>query len=299
MIQGPLLAILLLALAALPGRVIACDDHIDLTRGREPGIRNYLSSTDFITYAPDGTISMKENLSMKVTISRDTEGVQSLKCLEFQHTTPDGMTHTIPALSGWSHKLSKEETPEVLGIHHGDFAALKYENGDILPPDVGYRVYNTFVDFYAFNNVFAENAEGSLDRSIGALKTPGQIIEHYSANSKPPVNLGDAVKEGSYFQNGNVTMQFKGWSKVNDTACILVGFDSGDSSLMMLMEPAPGTPLRMKGGSHYWGELYINNNTLWVEESSFREIILSEMKFGDNPPMSTVGVRDGHIKALD
>jgi hypothetical protein len=294
-----LFAEILLATAILAGCAKSDSTSVNLARERQPGARQYLSETDFISHAPDGTILGKDNLTMRVEVTRSAEGKQTLRCLEFSHTAPGGIQHTIPALAGWTHELPKGETPEVLGIRQGDFTALKYENGQPLPPETGYRVYNTFVDFYAFNNVFAENAPGTDGKNIGALKTPGQTVIHYSANSKPSLTLGDAVKEGSYFQNGEVTLQLKGWSEVNGNPCTLVGFDSGDSSFVMGMEPAPGMNMKIKGGSRYWGEMYINSKTFWLEESNFREIVLTEIRIRDNAPIASVAVRVGQIRSVD
>lgn len=272
---------------------------IDLSRARQSNLHHYVSSTDYQMFAPDGSITATQNLTMTVEVRLDDAGRQFLKCMNFKVTTADGTTQSIPALAGWTHELDVKSTSEVLGIKHSDFNALKYENGNNLPPEMSYLVYNTFVDFYAFNNVFAENAPDEPNRSIGALRTPGQTIEHYSAGSKVPVNMGDAVKEGSYFQNGKATLTLKGRSEIKGRDSALVGFDSGDSSFMMLMEPMPGMTLRVKGGSHYFGDLYIDATSLWLQKATFIELVLTEMRFADNPPQASVAVRKGSITSVE
>jgi len=284
----------LLALLLSGALASSAAPSVNFSLPKTTGSHDYVTTTESRSYSPDGVPTRIATYSAAVTVSRDESGRQSLVCRSFTYTGADGVAHAIPALAGWTHVLDLTAA-EVLGIPHADFAGLTYEDGTPLSPDASYGVYNTFVDFYAFTNVFADAAP--CGGSIADLKEPGRTIRHHSAGSKPAVILGDAVKEGSYFQNGPVSLTFKGYADGGDDAPALVGFDSGDSSFLMLMEPMPGMKMTIKGGSHYWGEMTLDTATRWVKKSTFTEIVVSRMTFAANPPMDSVIIRSGSITA--
>ena len=68
----------------------------------------------------------------------------------------------IPALDGWSYLFKRTEDGGfnqgglVLGIDHGKFQGLKDDEGNALPPEGAYGMYNMFIDFHAFCNQFAQ-----------------------------------------------------------------------------------------------------------------------------------------------
>jgi hypothetical protein len=64
------------------------------------------------------------------------------------------------------------------------------------------------------------------------------------------------------------------------------------------MEPIPDTPMRVKGGSHYWGDLFVNLDDYWVERATFTEIVIAEIVFGKSPPDSTLVKRLGTISLI-
>jgi hypothetical protein len=69
----------------------------------------------------------------------------------------------------------------------------------------------------------------------------------YRRREKIPDNLGTAVKPGSFFHNGEVTLELKGVSLVDGAACAMVGYDSGESTLEMVMATSSGQEIMMKG----------------------------------------------------
>lgn len=263
----------------------------DFSRARTEGRHSYNFTTEYRTYAPDGTCTLTEAVSVDFDLNRAADGAQTLECTRFTLTKGDGTKRTIPALEGWTHVLDLAAA-EVMGIRHADFDNLVQDDGAPLPPELGYRVYNTFVDFYAFNNVFGDPQP--CEGSIADLKTPGQTIRHFSAFSQPPVNLGGAIKEGSYFKNGCVTLTYDG-TRTGERTLAIVDFDSGDSSLLMLMEPAPGMKINVKGGSHYWGTLYIDTADMWLEKASFNEVVLSEITIAETQKVTATIIRSGWI----
>ena len=57
----------------------------------------------------------------------------------------------------------------MFGIDHAKFENLVDANGQPLPVDKAYYVYNAFIDFHAFCNVFAEPMAGG--KGIQDLKS--------------------------------------------------------------------------------------------------------------------------------
>ena len=117
--------------------------------------------------------------------------------------------------------------------------------------------------------MFAESTtEGN---GIQNLKKIGQKIVHAAAFSEPPVNLGSNVSEGSFFKNGEITLEFKGLSVVNDRQCALLEYDSGESSFKIIMEPMPNMEIQTVGSSHYQGDIYKDLATNWVQKITMNE----------------------------
>lgn len=273
-------------------------ESFDFTQKRDAGENRYRFTTEYLNYAPNGSLNSKEVTSVDVSVRIDDQGKQTLTCLRFTITDADGKQTEIPRLAGWEH-IMDATAEEVLGVPHSDFSNLKNSEEVMLTPDIEYRVYNTFVDFYAFNNIFAEPHDVPTQKSIGDLTTVGQTIEHYSSYSEPSVHLGEVIKKGSYFKNGRVTLWWDGVSQIDGKRCALVGFDSGESSFKMNMEPVPDMNIRVEGGSHYWGDLYINQNDLWIERVTFKELVITEMIVGENPPQAAVIKRIGIVERMN
>jgi hypothetical protein len=147
-------------------------------------------------------------------------------------------------------------------------------NNKPIPQDKAYHVYNAFIDFHAFCNIFAERSKEGP--GIQDLKSIGQKIVHEAAFSEAPVNLGSSVSEGSTFKNGEVTLELKGLSRVAGTTCALVGYDSGESSFQMKMEPMPNMDVKTVGSSHYKGDIYIDLATNWVRKATMDELVVAE-----------------------
>lgn len=67
----------------------------------------------------------------------------------------------IPALKNWAyifHEPGIDKKGQLFGISHEKFENLTDAKGKSLPSDQTYHVYNTFIDFHSFCNVFAERA---------------------------------------------------------------------------------------------------------------------------------------------
>lgn len=259
----------------------------------------FLMESKLINYALDG-----KRVGMDVFRLR-------LKCVPSKIAGKDGDEYTctkftvqlrgepeveIPALKNWTYifkipPTGIDEKGRTLGIAHAPFENLVDADGRAIPPDKKYHVYNAFIDFHSFCNIFAERIEGG--RGIQDLKSIGQKIVHAAAFSEGPVNLGSSVSEGSTFKNGEVTLEFKGLSRVAGATCAMVGFDSGESSFKMTVKPMPDMEIRTVGSSHYKGDIYIDLLTNWVKKATMDELVVTETTLPMPPnKVNTVIERD-------
>ncbi|MCK4344489.1 MAG: hypothetical protein KAX05_04325, partial [Bacteroidales bacterium] len=58
--------------------------------------------------------------------------------------------------------------------------------------------------------------------------------------------------------------------------CAIVGYDSGESSFEMIMNPMPNMEVHTVGSSHYMGDIYKDLTTNWVQKITMTEIVISE-----------------------
>jgi hypothetical protein len=254
--------------------------EFQLTGQKSSETQYYSMETRVVSYAPDGKRSgaVTYRLKLKCVPGKDGEEYTSK---EFTLQKDDTPPVTIPALAGWTYLFKRtesglDEKGQVLGIDHSKFENLSDSTGKVLPPDKAYAVYNSFIDFHSFCNVLAEKTtEG---KGIQDLKKIGQKIIHAAAFSEPPVNLGRNIKQGSTFKNGEVTLEFKGLGVVDDRDCALLGFDSGESSFKMIMQPTPEMEIIAVGGSHYQGDIYIDLESKWVRRVSMTEMVVIEVQ---------------------
>jgi hypothetical protein len=241
-----------------------------------------------------------------------------LKCVPAGQSPQDGYRYTcskltilkesepevhIPALDGWSYLFKRAEDGGfhhkglIYGIDHGRFQGLKDDKGNVLPPEGAYGMYNMFVDFHAFCNQFAEKS--MTGNGIQGLKRIGEKIIHESAFSEPTLQLSGNIEDGSFFKNGEVTLEFKGLSIVDGVACAIVRFDSGDSSFKFLVNPTPDMEIKTVGAAHYWGDLYIELESRWVRKVEMGELTVSKVSLGSQKDINSVMERSTTIKVLE
>jgi hypothetical protein len=197
---------------------------------------------------------------------------------------------SIPSLAGWKYiyrntENYRDEKGQVLGIDHTPFENLKDSLAKPLSPENAYMTYNVFVDFHTMF-VFAEKTPAG--KGIQDLHHVGEKIVHNSAYSTPPVNLGKDIKEGSEFRNGEITLEFKGLGIINKKSCALLGYDSGASSFTMLMQYTPTMELTTVGSSHYWGDIYKDLQSGWIQQATLHEWVVSETLMGTNKVHSVI-----------
>jgi hypothetical protein len=208
---------------------------------------------------------------------------------EFSIRTKEGQVDTIPELGGWSYVFRQspsgmDDKKQIFGIPHDKFENLTTSRGTKLSAIASYPVYSSFVDFHSLTDVFARpSASGG---GIQDLRTVGQQVVHAAAFTEPPVNMGSGIKEGSVFRNGEAMLVLKGVGLVDGAACAVVGYDSGESTLKMIMPFGAGADIETVGGSQYAGDIYVDLATRWVRRAALDEFVITETRvpaFGQSP----------------
>lgn len=287
--------------------------HFQLAQERTPEQRYYAMVTRIIYYEPDG--QQKPYIDLKLLLTCKPAGASARAGYRYTcgkiSCQPSGKPEIeIPALAGWSYLFKRTEQGGydqnglVLGIDHSKFQGLSDAQGNPMPPEMCYALYNAFIDFHAFCNNFAERSDSG--NGIQHLNQVGQEIVHNSAFSEPSTHLAGNVAEGSYFKNGKVTLQFKGIGLVDTVPCAIVSFDSGKSSFKMAFKSAPdvkgnpvGGPFSWVGASHYWGDLFIELDTRWVRKCSMGELVVAQTRIGEQQTINSVMERQSQIRSID
>jgi hypothetical protein len=258
------------------------ESSFELSGERSSQEQYYRMETKLKSYSPDGkrvgTDIFRFGLKC-VPASKSGKKWDEYTCLSFTVQMNGNKEVHVPALEWWSYFYDAgteglDDQGQVLGIDHAKFEKISGSDGEVFEPATGYHVYNAFIDFHSFCNVFAEDV--SSGKGIGDLKKIGDKIVHAAAFSEAPVNVGSRVVEGSTFTNGEITMEFKGLSIVDGSQCGLVEFDSGASSFLMLIEPMPDMKVRTVGSSHYMGDIYVDLETNWVRRVAMDEFVVCE-----------------------
>jgi hypothetical protein len=283
------------AAAAAP----SLDAEFDLGRGRAVEPRFYEMHTTSIQYEQDGARKPYHELRLLLRCTPGEEGVE-YTCVRFTAATL-GDASEIPALAGWSYEFRPEQTGSdatgaMFGIDQAKFEDLADGTGAALAPELSYAVYNAFVDFHAMCNVFAEPTyEGG---GIQDLKSVGDQVVHAAASSEPTVHLAGVTESGSTFRNGEVALGFKGLSLVDGAPCAIVAYDSGESSFVMAMEPAPGMSINAVGSSHYFGDIHVDLDSMWVAKAALSEFVVTDVTMDGQPLANSVVERSIEIRAV-
>lgn len=256
----------------------------DLSGARSSQVQYFRMETRFVHIGFDGKRTGSETYVLKlkcVPASPSGKRADEYTCREFTLQVNNGPVLTIPSLAGWSYLPSlsgtaRDEKGQVLGIPHAKFDGIADSRGNKLAAGIGYAVYNNFVDFHAFNDIFPRPV--AAGKGIQDLRTIGQTIVHATAFSEPPVNLGAGIKEGSVFRNGEITLELKGVSLVDGSACAIIGYDSGESSLRMIMPLGAGKDMETVGGSEYKGDIYVDLASRWVRKVTMDEFVVTETR---------------------
>lgn len=280
------------AKSALPKNLAGLAGPFDLAGPQTPEVRHYIQVTELVHLGFDGKRTGTESYTVKIRIvpaALSGKGGDECTVREVVLVKGDGAPDSIPELAGWSYVYKEresgiDESGQVFGIPHAKFLGLKTGRGRTLGAVEGYFIYNSFIDFHAFCGIFARPTRGGA--GIQDLKTVGQTIRHAAAFTEPPVDLGEGIKKGSVFRNGDVRLAFKGIGVVDGVACAIVGYDSGESTLKMIVPMGADRDVVTEGGSEYIGDLYIDLATRWVRKVTLDEFVVTETRL---PAAGTAG----------
>lgn len=271
------------AKAKLPKGLAGLNGPFDLSAERRPAVQYFIQESTVVRIGFDGKRLSTETVTLKLKcipepLSR--KGGDEFTCGGMEIRLADGETVTLPALEGWTYVFKDipsgiDVQGQVFGIPHANFEDLADSRGKKLSVMHKYYAYNSFIDFHGFVG-FARPVEGGA--GIQDLRRIGQRIVHAAAGTEPPTNLGSQIREGSFFKNGEVALIFKGLSLVDGAACAVVGFDSGESTLKMIIPMSEGMDVVTVGGSKYLGDIHIDLATLWVRKVTLDEFIVTETR---------------------
>ncbi len=254
-------------------------NEFNLAGDRLQEVQYFLMESKLITYQLDGTRVGADifRLHLKyipALVSGEKE--DQYTCVRFTIQLGDSLEVALPALENWTYVFKEgiDENGQVFGIDHSKFMNLLDERGKTISIGITYHIYNAFIDFHGFCDVFTEPTSGG--GGIQDLSKIGEKIVHAAAFTEPPVNLGDDILEGSFFKNGQVTLEFKGLSVVNDRSCALFEYDSGESFFKMIMRPMSDMEIVTVGSSHYMGDIYKDLETNWIQKATLKEFVVSE-----------------------
>ncbi|MBL0313429.1 MAG: hypothetical protein IPP78_12110 [Holophagaceae bacterium] len=237
-------------------------------------------TTKVIHIEPDGQRKSREVYTLWLQVTPKPRPERDIVTSHrFTVRNGSGPEVSIPALKGWSYALPTSPTwaddrGQLFGIDHSRFESLVDEKGASLSTNT-YLVFNAFVDFHSFCHVFCGRIPGV--EGIQDLHESGDRIVHIGSHVEAPVHLASLVEKGSTFKNGEITLELKGTGQVDGARCAIVGYDSGESSLHMILKPTPQAAMDVVGGSHYWGDLYVDLATQWVRKATLSELVVSEM----------------------
>lgn len=253
------------------------EQEFNLANKRTAEVQFFELKSELLNYGLDGERLGKDTFRFRLKCMPTSDGFE-YTCETYTINFGDSLEVSIPALTNWQYKYKSgiDKSNQVFGLEHSKFEGLVDENGNMIPPDKSYHIYNSFIDFHGFCDVFGEKTQ--YGNGIQNLKKIGQKVVHVAANSAPPTNLGSNFAEGSSFKNGEITLEFNGLSLVNDKQCAIIGIDSGESSFKMIMTPMPNMEITTVGGSHYKGNFYKDIESGWVQKIAFDEIVVSETK---------------------
>lgn len=274
--------------------------QFDFTKDRTAEIQYYEMESALYSFAADGITKSTDVFKLKlqyVPAALSKSGHSEITCLQFTVTLAGSPEIPIPSLAGWTYQFNTtpgqtDSDAQVFGVSHAKFEQLKDASGNLIPPEKSYHVYNAFIDFHAFCDVFSEKIFGAS--GVQDLHIIGEKISHAAANTRAPINLGSNVADSSYFQNGAVTLELKGLSSVRGKTCALLEYDSGESSFYMKMLPMPGITVTTKGRSRYFGDLYKDIASGWLMQATLHEYVITDTRL-PFPPNTIRGVAEREI----
>ena len=295
-----LIAIPLTAMNCLAGQEVTDLLNAEFNLGAKKTTENrYFHFRTVLTdFAKDGTRSPGNSFTVWLEMRPSDDGGVEYVSRKFTLGRKGGEEVEIPSLKNWEYSMHDgiDESGLVFGIDHARFMMMMDAKGRFVDMQDGYMVYNHFIDFHALSDVLSGSEDNKSD--IRTLRRIGQKIVHSAANSSAPIGLGEAMKKGSEFRNGEITLEFKGVSLVDGVPCALLGYDSGDSSYTMFMETMPGMDMVARGASHYQGDVYVELDSNWLRKATLYELVVTEVTSNGEATHNGIIERESLLKTM-
>ncbi|NQT03417.1 MAG: hypothetical protein HQ580_15420 [Planctomycetes bacterium] len=276
----------------------------DLGRKRSLGLQYYQMDVEIITRGSDGSRAKVETYSMRLMGkpgNLSAGKADRWTCAWFALKIGEGPEVTVPAIEGWSYDFNRgvgiDEHGQVMGIPHAKFESLTDNKGKKLDALVGYQVYNQFVQFHAYVDHFA-TADLEGGNGIQDLKRIGDRIVLDNFSEDLPLAVGLIIKEGSIFKPGVETLKFKGLSVVDGKSCALLGVDGGEGSYTMIIEVMPDVNAKTVGGTHYFGDIYVDLVSMWLKKAEITVVDVTETSMGGKVVANTTLESHYRIRAM-
>jgi len=142
------------------------------------------------------------------------------------------------------------------------FGRLIDSTGEKLPFEVGYQVYSTFFYYHAYTEYAEPIPDG---KGVQQLKRIGDKIVHAAAFQETVIP-GSLAGKGSFWKNGEVTLEFKDLGEVDGNACAILGLDWGECTWSMPMTIMRPMRLKTTGVSTCRGDIYLDLEARWVRK---------------------------------
>ena len=271
----------------------------EFTPNRAADTQYYIMNAGMTTYAANGehTGSLTQTMFVTAEPAGDSPYDSYLyTCRKFAVIDGDTPEVTIAALENWQYFSTDtfvgiDDKQQIFGIDQSIFTNLTDNHGASVPTDMAYNIYTSFIDFHSFVTMYAEPSEWGA--GIQDLTAIGQTVVFDASGIEAPLHFGDMFADGSYSQNGTMSLTFKGLSVVNETTCALMAYDTGEGSLTMIMEPVPDMTIETSGVFRNTGEIYRDLDTQCVRKAVGQSIILTEMFIPyTGETMNTVALRN-------
>jgi hypothetical protein len=253
----------------------------NLSIDRKPETQYYHMQTRFIHIGFDGKRTGVETYLLRlrcIPAAIPGKNLDEYTCSEFGVQLGNEDIATLPELRSFTYRFDYMSgvggKGPMFGIPQEPFEGLKDDRGKQLAPDICYATYNNFVDFHALSDVFSRPLK--YIKGVEELRSVGDRIVHPGAFTEAPVSLSGVVRPGSVFRNGELALELKGISLVDDRPCALVNYDSGESTLRMAFIQGQSEDVVMEGGSEYTGDLYIDLESGWVRKVTLNESVVTQ-----------------------
>lgn len=260
----------------------------DFSIDRTPDTQYYHMQTQFVHLNFDGKRTGVETYLLRlrcVSAAISGKKLDEYTCQEFGLQLGNGSIVTIPVLRLFTYQFNQMsgvlDKGPMFGIPQEPFLGMKDSVGNQVPPDICYATYNNFVDFHALTDVFTRPMK--YIKGIEQLRSIGDKIVHPGAFNEAPVSVTGVVRPGSVFRNGELTLELKAVSLVDNRPCALVNYDSGESTLRMAFIQNKSEDVLMEGGSEYMGDIYIDLASGWVRKVTLNEAVVTQTSTASRP----------------